>query len=148
MDGTDLDYCGYIGGSSNDFGYRIALDSADNAYVVGETQSTEASFPVTAGPDLTYNGGSYDGFVAKVQADGTGLDYAGYIGGSAWEEVWDIAVDAAGDAYVVGCTNSTEATFPATVGPDLTHNDMDDIFVAKVSVAEFDFKSYLPFVLK
>jgi hypothetical protein len=147
-DGTGLDYAGYIGGSDDDYGYRIALDSADNAYVVGEASSTEATFPVTSGPDLTYNGGSYDGFVAQVKADGTGLGYAGYLGGNDWEEAWDIAVDAAGNAYVVGCTDSSEATFPATVGPDLTHNSMDDMFVAKVSIVEFNFKVYLPIVLK
>ncbi len=145
-DGTGLDYCGYIGGSSEEYGYRIALDAADNAYVVGDTNSSETSFPVTAGPDLTYNGGFYDGFVAKVKADGTGLGYAGYIGGSATDGAWDIAVDAAGDAYVVGCTGSTEASFPATEGPDLTYNGNYDAFVAKISVIEF--KSYLPFVLK
>ena len=56
--GTALVYCGYIGGSGDDYGdYGIAVDGAGNAYVTGDTSSTEATFPVTAGPDLTYNGG-------------------------------------------------------------------------------------------
>ena len=38
-------------------GHGIAVDGAGNAYVTGYTTSTEATFPVTAGPDLTYNGG-------------------------------------------------------------------------------------------
>ncbi len=56
--GTALVYCGYIGGRIDDRGSGIAVDAAGNAYVTGYTASTEASFPVTVGPDLTYNGGS------------------------------------------------------------------------------------------
>src|SRR5439155_1210859 len=92
----------------------------------------EATFPVTVGPDLTFNGGD-DAFVAKVRAVGTALDYAGDIGGSRKNEGLDIAVDAAGNAYFTGITNSTEATFPVTGGPDLTFNGVHDAFVAKVS---------------
>ena len=98
------------------------MDSAGNAYVTGCTYSTEATFPVTVGPDLTYNGGDCDAFVAKVNAAGTALVYAGYIGGSGDDVGAGIAVDSAGNAYVTGYTNSTEATFPVTVGPDLTYN--------------------------
>src|ERR671931_77920 len=92
---------------------------------------------VTVGPDLTSNG-YYDAFVAKVRADGTALDYAGYIGGSDDDYGTGIAVDSAGNAYVTGYTYSAENTFPVTVGPDLTFNDNDsflsgDAFVAKVS---------------
>jgi hypothetical protein len=145
-DGTGLDYCGYIGGSAADYGYRVALDTAGSAYVVGETNSTQASFPVIAGPDLTYNGGTYDAFVAKVKANGTGLDYCGYIGGSDWELAWAIAVDPAGNAYIAGTVDSTEATFPVALGPDLTHNGSDDVFVAKVVLTNFDV--YLPLVLR
>jgi hypothetical protein len=64
--GSSLVYAGYIGGNGFDVGYGIAVDSGGDAYVTGYTESTEASFPVTGGPDLTYNGGSYDAFVAKI----------------------------------------------------------------------------------
>jgi hypothetical protein len=134
--GTALDYCGYIGGSDYDHGYAIAVDAVGNAYVVGGTRSTEASFPVTAFPDLTYNGGDYDAFVAKVNAAGTALDYCGYIGGSGFDYARGIAIDADGNSYVTGQTGSTEATFPVTVGPDLSYNgDERDAFVAKVNAA-------------
>ena len=63
----------------------IAVDSSGNAYVTGYTASTEATFPVTVGPDLTFNGGS-DAFVAKVNAAGTALVYCGYIGGSGGDD--------------------------------------------------------------
>src|SRR5205823_9554850 len=49
-------YAGYIGGSSDEFGSGIALDSSGNAYVTGATFSTETTFPVTVGPGLTSNG--------------------------------------------------------------------------------------------
>ena len=51
---------------------------------------------MTVGPDLTSNGRLRDAFVAKVKADGTGLVYAGYIGGSGDDSAHGIAVDAAG----------------------------------------------------
>ncbi len=131
--GTALVYAGYIGGSGFDYGIGIAVDGSGNAYVTGITTSTEAAFPVTVGPDLTYNGGSFDGFVAKVNTGGTALVYAGYIGGSSFDVGSGIAVDGAGNAYVTGHTNSTEATFPGTVGPDLTYDGGVDAFVAKVN---------------
>ena len=136
--GTALVYAGYIGGSASDYGAAIAIDAAGNAYVTGTTSSTEATFPVTVGPDLTYNGGLVfgDAFVAKVNATGTALIYAGYIGGASDERGFGIAVDVAGNAYITGATSSTEASFPVTVGPNLTYNGgFEDAFVAKVNAA-------------
>ncbi len=132
--GSGLIYAGYIGGDGNDWGYGIAVDSAGNAYVTGGTSSTEASFPVTVGPDLTFNGGVVDAFVAKVNPTGSSLIYAGYIGGSSTDMGYGIAVDGTGDAYVAGYTNSTEASFPVTGGPDLTFNGGSyDAFVVEVN---------------
>jgi len=133
--GTSLVYAGYIGGSNNDIGRGIAVDASGNAYVTGRTDSTEATFPETGGPDLTSNGGGSDAFVAKVNAAGTSLVYAGFIGGSGTDFGFGIAVDASGNAYVTGSTSSAEATFPETGGPDLTSNGGFDAFVAKVNAA-------------
>ena len=134
--GTSLLYCGYIGGSGSDEGCGIAVDSSGNAYITGYAGSREATFPVTVGPDLTHNGGSWDAFVAKVNSTGAALPYCGYIGGSSNDDYGrDIAVDSSGNAYVTGNTKSTEATFPVTVGPDLTQNGGFDAFVAKVDSA-------------
>jgi len=133
--GTGLTYAGYIGGSGTDYGNGIAVDSSGAAYVTGYTASSEATFPEVVGPDLTYNGGTYDAFVAKVNSSGTGLTYAGYIGGSGYDICVGIAVDSSGAAYVVGSTTSSEATFPEVVGPDLTYNGGYDAFVAKVNSA-------------
>lgn len=130
--GAALLYCGYIGGSDYDAGSDIAVDNSGNAYVVGGTASIQASFPVVNGPDLTHNGGN-DGFIAKVDPSGTALIDCGYIGGSDNDGCGGIAVDDQGNAYVVGGTVSTEATFPIIGGPDLTYNGGGDAFVAKVS---------------
>ncbi len=108
------------------------MDSSGNAYVTGSTVSTEATFPVAVGPDLTFSGGR-DAFVAKVNAAGTALVYCGYIGGSDDEIGTGIAVNNLVNAYVTGFTASTEATFPVAVGPDLTNNGgTDDAFVVKI----------------
>lgn len=136
--GNALVYAGYIGGGTYDEGHAIAVDADGNAYIAGRTHSTEATFPVADGPDLTFNNpaaptSGADGFVAKVNASGTGLVYAGYIGGSFDDQATGIAVDATGSAYIVGVTSSTEADFPVTVGPDLTFNGYYDLFVAKIS---------------
>ena len=137
--GTALAYCGYIGGSSYDLGYGIAVDLSGSAYVTGRTDSGESTFPVLVGPDLTYNGNS-EAFVAKVNPSGADLAYCGYIGSSGGDVGHGIAVDAAGCAYVAGGTSRREDElglpvppfFPEIVGPDLTYNGGSEAFVAKV----------------
>jgi hypothetical protein len=131
-DGTGLVYCGYIGGDGIDEAYSIVVDQSGNAYVCGYTGSTETTFPVQVGPDLAFNGGDYDAFVAKVTTDGTGLVYCGYIGGDSTDYAYGIAVDQSGNTYVCGYTISTQTTFPVKTGPDLTHNGFFDAFVAEL----------------
>jgi len=127
-------YCGYIGGAGDDGGLAITVDDAGSAYVAGSTASPPESFPVNQGPSLTYNGGLLfgDGFVAKVKADGTGLDFAGYVGGSADDIATGIALDRAGNLYVSGATPSAAPSFPAVAGPRLTSGGLQDAFVAKI----------------
>jgi beta-propeller repeat-containing protein len=140
--GRDLVYCGYIGGR---FGANwvtaIAVDARGCAYLTGQVTCDETTFPVTVGPDLTFNGNT-DCFVAKVNAAGTGLDYCGYLGGYEIDRGYGIAVDAAGCAYVTGTTGSEDVShsppgtpFPTTVGPDVTYNGGGDVFVAKLNPA-------------
>ena len=133
--GTALVFAGYLGGDGNDWGNDIAISSDHEIFLTGATSSGQATFPVTVGPDLTYNGGTSDAFVAKLRADGTVFDYAGYIGGNLADAGNGIAVNAAGEAHIAGDTRSTEVSFPAARGPDLTHNGVQDAFAAKVDGA-------------
>jgi len=130
--GTGLVYCGYIGGPSGEAWPWIAVDGSGNAYVSGTTTNTQATFPVTVGPDLTFNGGGRDAFVAKVNPSGKALVYCGYIGGAGDDDAGEVVVDDSGNAYVIGSTESSASTFPTVVGPDLVHNGGRDAYVAKV----------------
>lgn len=124
-------YAGYIGGSASDYGTGIAVDEDGFAYVTGYTAG--GTFPADTGLDETYNGGSQDAFVAKVLADGSGLSYAGYIGGNAGDFGYGIAVSANGYAYLTGVTYSYHyGGFPVTIGPDLIVDSAPCNFVAKV----------------
>jgi hypothetical protein len=133
-DGSGLVYAGYIGGNGDDRSYGISVDESGAAYVAGVTTSDQATFPVSVGPDLTYNGGEDDGFVIKVQPDGTGLAYSGYIGGEGSDWIYCIVIDASGAVYATGKTESDQTTFPVSLGPDLSYNGgyYGDTFVAKV----------------
>jgi hypothetical protein len=99
-----LSYSTYLGGTFEDYGKAIAVDSAGNAYVTGYTIST--NFP-TANPLQPANGGYGDAFIAKLNASGTALVYSTFLGGSSGEYGNSIAVDAVGNAYVTGQTQST-----------------------------------------
>jgi RTX calcium-binding nonapeptide repeat (4 copies) len=135
-DGETLVYAGFVGGSGDDLAYSVAVDGQSAATLSGQTASTQATLPVTVGPDLTYNGGELDAFVARVSASGTSLDYAGYIGGSGWDLAFGLAIDQEGRAYVSGETGSSEASFPVRGGPDLSYNGGElDAFVARVSAS-------------
>jgi hypothetical protein len=133
--GNGLIYCGYLGGERNEKGYDIAVDISGFAYVAGRTWSDEDTFPVILGPDLTYNGGTFDAYVAKIDKDGSGLIYCGYVGGDEYDAAYGCAVDQAGAIYITGITTSTQATFPTARGPDLTANGDEEAFVVKIALA-------------
>src|SRR3989454_6016770 len=96
-----LAYSTYLGGSTIDQGFGIAVDSAGNAYVTGDTIST--NFPTTPGAFQTTFGGPFccmgDAFVTKLNALGSGLVYSTYLGGGGNDQGNGIAVDSAGHAY-------------------------------------------------
>lgn len=119
--GSDFIYLTYLGGSNNEENTvspasagGIAVDSSGYAYVIGQTQSSD--FPTTAGvfqPNM--NGSSVDLFVAKINTDGSSLIYSTYLGGYDLEIAGGIAVDAVGNAYLTGATESGNIIpFPTT----------------------------------
>lgn len=135
--GTGLIYATYLGGNSLDVGYGLAVDAAGNAYVTGDSASSD--FPVTSGAlDTTYNGGEHDAFVTRLNSTGTALVHSTFLGGGATERTFyietanAIALDAAGDIYVAGVTLSSD--FPTTSGAfDTTISGTSaDGFVSKI----------------
>jgi len=136
--GSNVDYATYLGGSGSEQSIGIDVNGAGSAYISGTTSSSDGTFPATNGPGSTYNGGPNDAFVAKLNPFGTGLDYAGFIGGSGDDQAIGMKVDGDGNAYVAGTTNSDQATFPVKAGPSLTKagglgSADTDAFVAKVA---------------
>jgi hypothetical protein len=129
--GTGAIYSTYIGGSFDEYGYDIAIDGSGNAYIVGNTGSTD--YDTTAGAFQTvFAGGGFDGFVTKLNGTGTGLIYSTYIGGTSTEFFRAIAIDGSGNAYITGRTPSTD--YPITTG--VYQNIMDgfsDVFVTKLN---------------
>src|SRR5579862_5929784 len=107
--GSALVFSTYGGGSGDDFPSAIALDAAGNIYIDGTTDSPD--FPTTPGAiQTTYGGGGSDAFVVKLGPGGTSLIYSTYLGGSDDVTSSDVemAVDAAGNAYVTGTTDGND----------------------------------------
>jgi hypothetical protein len=138
--GSELIYSTYLGGSECDntaaicfdVGFAVAVDEAGNAYVTGPTNST--NFPTTPGAfQSAFAGGFSDTFVTKLNRSGTALLYSTYLGGSSFDPGRGIAVDQAGNAYVIGPTGSPD--FPTTPGafqPVFAGGDTD-VFVTKLN---------------
>lgn len=101
----------YLGGSGSDRAHRICVDSQGNAYVAGDTSST--NFPVVNAFQGAF-GGVIDGFVTRLSSSGAAVSYSTYLGGQGDDRGNDLCVDANGVAYVTGLTTSTD--FPTTGG--------------------------------
>jgi hypothetical protein len=108
---------------------RIALDVLDNAYVTGNTRSTD--FPLgPAAWQPTFGGGLLDSFVAKLNGTGSDLFYASFLGGSSADFASGIAVAATANAYVTGFT----LNFPVTAGAfQTTFGGERDGYIAKIA---------------
>jgi hypothetical protein len=121
---SKLAYSTYLGGSTTSVIEGLAVDGAGNAYVAGYT--SDMNFPVTTGAFQTTNDAdtntvdsaeaNQNGFLTKINPTGTGLVYSTYLGGTTgpWggDEIYDLALDGAGDAYVTGSAMSSD--FPVT----------------------------------
>lgn len=104
----------YLGGSGYDAGNAIAVDSAGNVYVAGETASS--NFPVTpraAFPNLTTTN---DAFVVKLNPAGSQMIYGTYLPGIAFSGAVSMALDSNGNTYVVGQAQPAQFNFPTTSG--------------------------------
>jgi uncharacterized protein (TIGR03437 family) len=112
-----LAFSTYLGGSADDYGQSVAIDSSNNLYVTGYTGST--NFPITAGALQTGLKGGFNAFVLKLSSNGATLAYSTYLGATCSDYGYGIAVHSSGSAFVTGETCSFD--FPVTggaVGPD------------------------------
>jgi uncharacterized delta-60 repeat protein len=149
--GTGFVFSTFLGGTSTDVGTSIAADVEGNSYLTGFTVSND--FP-TVNPIQGVNPGfgNNDAFVTKMNSSGSSIVYSTYLGGDPQAPItyqdygYGIAVDAWGNAYVVGETQSP--TFPTVNAfqPNLVgENGVSDAFVTKINAAgsAFVFSSFL-----
>ena len=136
--GSTILYSTYLGGSTNDEGLGIAVDSSGAAYVTGYTDDTD--YPTTAGSVQPTSHGGIDGFVTKLSASGSALVYSTFFGGTNNDLALNIALNSSGEAYITGYTQSTN--FP-TVNPirptfgggTCGSQPCEDAFVAKINAS-------------
>ena len=103
--GTALEFSTYLGGSAEDMAIGVALDAAQNVYVVGATNSV--NFPTENAYDGSYGGGIYrDLFIARLDASGSALGYSTYYGGNMQDVGLDMVSDNDGNVYITGYTLS------------------------------------------
>jgi hypothetical protein len=137
-----LVYATYMGGGGEDRAFRVAVDAAGNAYITGDTDST--NFPTVNALQSSHSGGATDAFVAKLNATGSALVYSTYLGGGGIDGGTALAVNGAGEAYVTGFTGSKN--FPA-VSPLQAENGGGafDGFIAKLNAAgnQLDYSTYM-----
>ncbi|MGY5852935.1 MAG: SBBP repeat-containing protein, partial [Candidatus Thorarchaeota archaeon] len=121
-----------IGGSRNDLGQALAIDSTGNVYITGNTLSSD--FPTLNAYDESHNGNYYeygDCFVLELNSTGNGLLYSSFFGGALGDIGTGIVVDQINNVYVTGFTESSE--FPTLNAYDHSHNGGMDCFVLKLN---------------
>jgi len=128
--GSALIYSTYLGGSGSDDGQDIVVDTSGNAYIIGQTWST--NFPIVSAYQGS-NAGAPDAFVTKINSSGNALVYSTYLGGGHWDYGKGIAVDNSGNAYMTGHTYSTD--FPLSSPIQGSNAGGDDVYVTKISPA-------------
>ena len=132
-----LMYSTYLGGSgvenstgvsADDRKSAMTVDAVGNAYVTGNSESTDFS---TIGARQGANRGGPDAFIVKLNAAGTAVVFSTYLGGSRTDRAYGIAVDTSGAVYVTGRTQSTD--FPVTGALQTALRGGEDAFVTKLA---------------
>jgi hypothetical protein len=138
--GNALAFYTYIGGSSQNNGQAIAVDSGNNIYITGSTSSID--FPTKNAAQPTFGGGYENAIIAKLSSSGT-LVYSTYLGGNNQEEGYGIALASDGAAFVTGFTYSSN--FPVKNALQPVKAGGSDAFLAELSAAgdQFQFATYL-----
>ncbi|HEY7124507.1 MAG TPA: SBBP repeat-containing protein [Ktedonobacterales bacterium] len=126
--GSALVYSTFLGGSNQDVGSGVAVDSAGNAYITGLVISQD--FPTKNAIQPTSGGGMADAFVTAINAAGSDFLYSTYLGGASLDEGQAIAVDGSGSAYVAGFTSSTD--FPIVGNAFQPTNHGNNTFITRI----------------
>ncbi|MEM6345784.1 MAG: T9SS type A sorting domain-containing protein [Bacteroidota bacterium] len=129
--GNSLVYATYIGGYDWELAYGIGLNAKKEVFIAGFLRSND--YPTTLGSvQPTSGGGLVEGFVSCLSINGDNLIYSTYFGGSDRDYLYDMRVNALGEAYITGYTLSSD--FPVTAGTLQTSIDSNgDAFVSKLS---------------
>ena len=127
--GDTLIYSTYLGGSSGDEGYGIAVDSAGNAYITGDTDSPD--FPTQNPYQDSHSEVGADSFVTKLESNGNTLVYSTFLSAFGDTRAFDIAVDSSENAYVTGYTVASD--FPTQNPYQDSNAGSNDAFVTKFS---------------
>jgi hypothetical protein len=138
--GTSLVYSTYLGGTGYDAVRGMAVDSAGNVCIAGET--TSADFPIMNPYQGAIAGGS-DAFVSKLSPSGNSLVYSTYLGGTGNDYAFATSMDGGGNLYVAGSTNS--ADFPIAHAYQATKAAAIDAFITKLDPtgASLAYSTYL-----
>lgn len=139
--GTSLVWGTYLGGSTNDYIYALAVSPSGQAYVAGETASS--NFPIWQGHQSAYGGGSADAFLTAVTANGNAVSYSTFLGGSQLDLASGVA-ELGGSVVVCGQTGSSN--FPVANPYRSTFaGGSDDAFVSRISFgAQFPYRYWVP----
>jgi hypothetical protein len=139
----NMTYFTYIGGSGDETGAAIVVDSVQAAHITGWTDSPTGTFPVTTdAPQSAFKGGQSDAFAGSISTTLSGVgagDFLTYLGGSGTDPLGTdqgtgVAIDNIGNTYVVGTT--TSADFPMGITPNgysTTLSGPQDAFITKIS---------------
>jgi hypothetical protein len=125
----ELVYSTFFGGSGADAGFGIAVDPKGAVYVAGSTASPD--FPIQSAAQADKKGGSSDAFIFKLDPTGSQIVYSTFIGGSGTDEAHSIAVDASGNAYITGFTQSND--FPIVNGFQTARRGLQEAYVLKLN---------------
>ncbi|HSW57756.1 MAG TPA: Ig-like domain-containing protein [Dehalococcoidales bacterium] len=138
-----LVYATYLGGNGQDWATGITIDRAQNVYIGGAISSTDMTWLSTVSGKAQggYGGGIYDGFIAKLSANGRNLLYFTYIGGNGDDRVTGLSVDTKNRVYAGGVTGSPGLE---TIG-ERTFRGQNDGFIVKLNEKGkvFEFFTYL-----
>lgn len=130
-DGQTLLFSTYLSGGDWDLAQGLAVDGSGNIYVAGETASR--NFPVRNAYQDHYGGGDYDAFITKFSPAGE-IVYSTYLGGTGADRGRGLGLDAAGNIYLAGFTDSKD--FPRQTPIQAQYGgSYHDAFVAKLNPA-------------